>query len=69
MYKRQVIDSSTKDKLFKIIDMSFTSRRKNIKNNLKKANLNWSGLDIDQNLRPEEVSLENYLKIAKHYQE
>ena len=47
--------------------MSFASRRKNIKNNLKKANLNWSELDIDQNLRPEEVSLENYLKIAKHY--
>lgn len=67
--KTDVIDSSTKDKLFKIIDMSFASRRKNIKNNLKKANLNWSELDIDQNLRPEEVSLENYLKIAKHYQE
>ena len=67
--KTDVIDSSTKDKLFKIIDVSFASRRKNIKNNLKKANLNWSELDIDQNLRPEEVSLENYLKIAKHYQE
>ena len=67
--KTDVEDSSTKDKLFKIIDMSFASRRKNIKNNLKKANLNWSELDIDQNLRPEEVSLENYLKIAKHYRE
>jgi 16S rRNA A1518/A1519 N6-dimethyltransferase RsmA/KsgA/DIM1 with predicted DNA glycosylase/AP lyase activity len=49
--------------------MSFASRRKNIKNNLKKANLDWDQLDIDQSLRPEEVSLENYLKIAKHYQE
>ena len=35
----------------------------------KKANLDWDQLDIDQSLRPEEVSLENYLKIAKHYQE
>ena len=67
--KTDVVDSSTKDKFFKIIDMSFASRRKNIKNNLKKANLNWSELGIDQNLRPEEVSLENYLKIAKHYRE
>jgi 16S rRNA A1518/A1519 N6-dimethyltransferase RsmA/KsgA/DIM1 with predicted DNA glycosylase/AP lyase activity len=63
------MDLSTKNKLFKIIDMSFASRRKNIKNNLKKANLDWDQLDIDQSLRPEEVSLENYLKIAKHYQE
>ena len=49
--------------------MSFSSRRKNIKNNLKKVNLDWDTLEINQNLRPEEVSLENYLKIAKQYQE
>jgi 16S rRNA (adenine1518-N6/adenine1519-N6)-dimethyltransferase len=67
--KKNVIDVSTKNNLFKIIDMSFSSRRKNIKNNLKKANLDWDSLEINQNLRPEEVSLENYLKIAKQYQE
>ena len=67
--KKNVIDVSTKNNLFKIIDMSFSSRRKNIKNNLKKANLDWNTLEINQNLRPEEVSLENYLKIAKQYQE
>ena len=67
--KKNVIDVSTKNNLFKIIDMSFSSRRKNIKNNLKKANLDWDTLEINQNLRPEELSLENYLKIAKHYQE
>jgi 16S rRNA (adenine1518-N6/adenine1519-N6)-dimethyltransferase len=67
--KKNVIDVSTKNNLFKIIDMSFSSRRKNIKNNLKKANLDWDTLKINQNLRPEEVSLENYLKIAKQYQE
>ena len=49
--------------------MPSLKKRKNIKNNLKKANLNWSELGIDQNLRPEEVSLENYLKITKHYRE
>ena len=62
-------DLSIKDNLFKIIDLAFCSRRKNIKNNLKKANLDWDKLEINQNLRPEEVSLENYLKIAKQYQE
>jgi len=67
--KKSDIDVSTKNNLFKIIDMSFSSRRKNIKNNLKKANLDWGTLEINQNLRPEEVSLENYLKIAKQYQE
>ena len=67
--KKSDIDVSTKNNLFKIIDMSFSSRRKNIKNNLKKANLDWDSLEINQNLRPEEVSLENYLKIAKQYQE
>ena len=67
--KKSNIDVSTKNNLFKIIDMSFSSRRKNIKNNLKKANLDWDTLEINQNLRPEEVSLENYLKIAKQYQE
>jgi len=67
--KKSDIDVSTKNNLFKIIDMSFSSRRKNIKNNLKKANLDWDTLGINQNLRPEEVSLENYLKIAKQYQE
>jgi 16S rRNA (adenine1518-N6/adenine1519-N6)-dimethyltransferase len=67
--RKSDIDVSTKNNLFKIIDMSFSSRRKNIKNNLKKANLDWDTLEIKQNLRPEEVSLENYLKIAKQYQE
>ena len=67
--KKSDIDVSTKNNLFKIIDMSFSSRRKNIKNNLNKANLDWDTLGINQNLRPEEVSLENYLKIAKQYQE
>ena len=67
--KKNDIDLSTKNNLFKIIDMSFSSRRKNIKNNLKKANLDWDKLEINQNLRPEEVSLENYIKIAKQYKE
>ena len=64
--KKSDIDVSTKNNLFKIIDMSFSSRRKNIKNNLKKLDLNWDVLDINPCLRPEEISLDDYLKISKN---
>jgi 16S rRNA (adenine1518-N6/adenine1519-N6)-dimethyltransferase len=46
--------------------MSFSSRRKNIKNNLKKLDLNWDSLNINPGLRPEEISLDDYLKIANN---
>ena len=36
------ISTSEKSKLFKVIDMAFVSRRKNIRNNLKGFNLDWS---------------------------
>jgi 16S rRNA (adenine1518-N6/adenine1519-N6)-dimethyltransferase len=64
--KKYNIDQHTKDNLYKIIDMSFSSRRKNIKNNLKKLDLNWDVLDINPSLRPEEISLDDYLKISKN---
>ena len=59
------INDSIKKNLYKIVDLSFMSRRKNIRNNLKKISIDWDMLGIDNNLRPEEVSLESYLKIAK----
>ena len=67
--KESFIDLSLKQSLFKIIDMSFVSRRKNIKNNLKKIFIDWDSLGINPNLRPEEVSLEEYLEISKNYKE
>jgi 16S rRNA A1518/A1519 N6-dimethyltransferase RsmA/KsgA/DIM1 with predicted DNA glycosylase/AP lyase activity len=45
--KKYNIDQLTKNNLYKIIDMSFSSRRKNIKNNLKKLDLNWDSLNIN----------------------
>jgi 16S rRNA (adenine1518-N6/adenine1519-N6)-dimethyltransferase len=64
--KKYNIDQDTKDNLYKIIDISFSSRRKNIKNNLKKLDLDWDVLDINPSLRPEEISLDDYLKISKN---
>ena len=57
-------DEQIKD-FFEIIDLSFTSRRKNIKNNLKNKNVDWSKIGIDKKSRPEELNLESFLKIVK----
>ena len=53
-----------KEKLYEIIDLSFSSRRKNIKNNLKGLNIDWRALDIDPTNRPEEISLDGFVKIT-----
>jgi len=50
---------------FEIVDLSFMSRRKNIKNNLKSKKIDWDSLQINNQLRPEDLSLESYLKIAR----
>jgi 16S rRNA (adenine1518-N6/adenine1519-N6)-dimethyltransferase len=63
--KKYNINRLTRDNLYRIIDMSFSSRRKNIKNNLKKLDLNWDILNINPGLRPEEISLDDYLRIAQ----
>ena len=57
-------DEKIKD-FFEIIDLSFTSRRKNIKNNLKNKNIEWSKIGINEKSRPEELNLESFLKIVK----
>ena len=64
--KKYNIDQDTKDNLYKIIDISFSSRRKNIKNNLKGLNVDWIALDIDPTKRPEEVSIDDFVKITGH---
>ena len=66
--KTRIKNDQIKD-FFEIIDLSFSSRRKNIKNNLKKQNFDWDNLDIDFNLRPEELSLSNYVELAKAFKE
>jgi 16S rRNA (adenine1518-N6/adenine1519-N6)-dimethyltransferase len=62
--KSLVTDDELKN-FFEIVDLSFMSRRKNIKNNLKSMKLDWESLQINNQLRPEDLSLESYLKIAR----
>ena len=53
-----------KKDLFNIIDMSFSTRRKNIKNNLKKLNIDWSSLQLDPSARAEDLSIQDFVNIA-----
>ena len=60
-------DISIKDNLFKIIDLAFSSKRKNIKNNLKSLNISWDSFGLDPTLRSENLSVEDFIKLAKEY--
>jgi 16S rRNA (adenine1518-N6/adenine1519-N6)-dimethyltransferase len=56
-----------KNNLFKLIDLAFISRRKNIKNNLKNLDVDWCKMNIDPSKRPEELSLSQFIGLAKEY--
>ena len=60
-------DISIKDNLFKIIDLAFSSKRKNIKNNLKSLNISWDSFGLDPTLRSENLPVEDFIKLAKEY--
>jgi len=60
-------DISIKDNLFKIIDLAFSSKRKNIKNNLKSLNISWDNFEINPASRSENLSVDDFVKIAKEY--
>ncbi len=51
--------------LEKLLEQSFSSRRKKIKNTLKQHKQSLSKLDIDENLRPENLSVSNYCDLVK----
>jgi 16S rRNA (adenine1518-N6/adenine1519-N6)-dimethyltransferase len=48
-----------------LLERSFSSRRKKIKNTLSKHKQLLTELGIDENLRPENLSVSNYCKLAK----
>ena len=60
-------DLSIKDNLYKIIDLAFSSKRKNIKNNLKKLDIDWDKTNIDPTKRSEEIPLTDFINLAKEY--
>ena len=60
-------DISIKKKFFKIIDLAFSSKRKNIKNNLKGLDISWDDVNIDPMKRPEDLSVDDFIKLSKVY--
>ena len=48
-----------------LLEQSFSSRRKKIKNTLKEYKQLLAKLDIDENLRPENLSVSNYCDLVK----
>jgi 16S rRNA (adenine1518-N6/adenine1519-N6)-dimethyltransferase len=63
--KNSFIDDVLLTKLEKVTNVAFSMRRKMIKQSIKKIlNVNLESLNIDENKRPQEVSLEEFIKIA-----
>ena len=51
--------------LEQLLEQSFSSRRKKIKNTLKNYKQSLAKLEIDENLRPENLSVSNYCDLVK----
>ncbi|MBL1214864.1 MAG: 16S rRNA (adenine(1518)-N(6)/adenine(1519)-N(6))-dimethyltransferase RsmA [Ignavibacteriae bacterium] len=66
------IDSALDDKiLIKLVKTLFISRRKTLKNSLQNSifnNVDFSQLDIDLSLRPEKLSVPEFIKMSKYIQ-
>ena len=50
---------------FSFIDDALTSKRKNIKNNLKKYNIDWEKTSIDPKSRTEQLTLETLISLYR----
>ena len=50
--------------LEKLTNLAFLSRRKTLKNNLKSLNIDYVSLNIDPQKRPQDISCEEFCKIA-----
>lgn len=59
-YKSSLRKVKNEDCLFKIIRKAFSNKRKKISNSLELP----EGIDINRNLRPQELSLRDYIKIV-----
>ena len=60
-------DLSIKNNLFKVIDLAFSSRRKNVKNNLKSLDIDWENLELDPNSRSEDLSTQDFINLSRNH--
>ncbi len=56
-------------KLVKLTNLAFLSRRKTLKNNLKSLNIDYEKLHINPQKRPQDLSCEDFCKIANQLPE
>jgi 16S rRNA (adenine1518-N6/adenine1519-N6)-dimethyltransferase len=60
-----IINMNEVDGFFNFIDDALTSKRKNIKNNLKKYDIDWEMTSIDPKSRTEQLSLETLISLFR----
>lgn len=60
-------DLSIKNNLFKVIDLAFSSRRKNVKNNLKSLDIDWENLELNPNSRSEDLSTQDFINLSRNH--
>jgi len=60
-----MIDLSQFSEFSNLVDQSFANKRKGIKNNLKKLEIDFEKLNINPLARAEELSIEDFISVFK----
>ena len=61
-----MIDLNQFSEFSNLVDIAFANKRKGIKNNLKKLELNYGRLNINPIARAEELSIEDFITVFQH---
>ena len=61
-----MIDLNQFSEFSNLVDIAFANKRKGIKNNLKKLELNYRRLNINPLARAEELSIEDFITVFQH---
>ena len=61
-----MIDLNQFSEFSNLVDIAFANKRKGIKNNLKKLELNYGRLNINPLARAEELSIEDFITVFQH---
>jgi 16S rRNA (adenine1518-N6/adenine1519-N6)-dimethyltransferase len=63
---KPMIDLNQFSEFSNLVDIAFANKRKGIKNNLKKLELNYGRLNINPLARAEELSIEDFITVFQH---
>lgn len=67
-HREIIYQAKNYDDFAHIVKTAFSKRRKTLRNSLKElvSDLDWETLQIDSHLRPEEISVHEFLQISNH---